>query len=217
MNESIFLLHVAVVIGFALGALRLGKEALTTWIALQAVLANLFVIKQMTFFGFTVTCSDVFAIGSIAGLNLVQEFFGKESAGRAAVICFCSMIFFGVMSQIHLLYAPSPADLTQDAFFTVLSSTPRLLLASFTTFFIVQQIDMRFYGLLKKYSVGARGAIALCVSQLLDTALFSFLGLYGTVSSLTDIILFSFIVKLAIIVCMTPLTALSRKIVTHEI
>ena len=83
MNECIFLLHVALVIGFALGALRLGKEALTAWVALQAVLANLFVIKQMTFLGFTVTCSDVFAIGSIAGLNLVQEFFGKESARKA--------------------------------------------------------------------------------------------------------------------------------------
>ena len=217
MNESIFLLHVAVVIAFALGALKLGKEALTTWVALQAVLANLFVIKQMHFFGFTVTCSDVFAIGSIAGLNLLQEYFGKEIAKRAALICFCSMLFFGVMGQIHLLYLPSPEDVTQAAFTLLLSPTPRLLIASIATFFIVQQIDLRFYGLLKKYSVPARGALALCVSQLLDTSLFSLLGLYGIVASLSDIILVSFLVKLAIIGCMTPLTALSKKIVHHEI
>ena len=217
MNESLFLLHVFLVIGFALGALRLGKEALTTWVALQAVLANLFVIKQMTFFGFNVTCSDVFAIGSIAGLNLLQEYFGKDSAKRAALICFCSMIFFGVMGQIHLVYTPSPEDVTQAAFFTVLGPTPRLLLASFATFFIVQQVDVRFYSLLKKYSVAARGAIALCVSQLFDTALFTLLGLYGMVASLSDIIVVSFLVKLAIIACMSPLTALSKKIVQHEI
>ena len=76
---------------------------------------------------------------------------------------------------------------------------------------------MRFYSFLKKYSVAARGAIALCASQLLDTSLFSLLGLYGMVASLSDIILVSFLVKLAIIGCMTPLTALSKKIVRHEI
>ncbi|HEY5260445.1 MAG TPA: queuosine precursor transporter, partial [Rhabdochlamydiaceae bacterium] len=147
----------------------------------------------------------------------LQEYFGKDTAKRAALICFCSMIFFGVMGQIHLLYAPSPEDVTQAAFFTVLASTPRLLLASFATFFIVQQIDVRFYSLLKKYSVAARVAIALCVSQLFDTALFTLLGLYGIVSSLSDIIVVSFLVKLAIIACMSPLTALSKKIVQHEI
>ena len=53
MNESLFILHVILVMAFGFGALRMGKAALTAWIALQAVLANLFVIKQIEFFRFS--------------------------------------------------------------------------------------------------------------------------------------------------------------------
>ena len=59
MNEALFFVQVIVVMLFALIALRIGKEALTVWVVLQALLANLFVMKQMSFFGFEVTCSDV--------------------------------------------------------------------------------------------------------------------------------------------------------------
>ena len=63
MNELIFLFHILLVLSFVLGALRLGKNALLSLLALQAILANLFVVKQISLFGFAVTCSDVFAIG----------------------------------------------------------------------------------------------------------------------------------------------------------
>src|SRR5581483_7233115 len=98
MNELIFFLHLAIVLGFLYTSFKLGKEALIVWIAIQGVLANLFVIKQMHFFGFNVTCSDVFAIGSILGLNLLQRHFGKEVAKKTTWISFFFMSFFALMS-----------------------------------------------------------------------------------------------------------------------
>lgn len=215
MNELLFFGHVLLVLLFAFGALKLGKEALIAWVALQAILANLFVIKQIFFFGFEVTCSDVFAIGSILGLNLLQEYFGKESSKKAIWISFYLMAFFGVMSQMHLFYSPSLHDSTDAAFHTILSSSPRLLIASLGVFFVVQQCDMRFFGFLRQklpgMSLWARNALSLTVSQLLDTVLFSFAGLYGMVESMGDIVIVSFLLKILIIACCTPLVAWTKR------
>lgn len=207
MNELLFFTQTLLIVGFALGALKLGKEALTAWVAIQALIANLFVLKQITLFGFEVTASDVFAIGSLLGLNFLQEYFSKEDAAKATWICFFFMLFFTLVSQLHLFYAPSPNDTTQPAFSAILSLSPRLLIASMSVFFVVQQIDIRFFAFLKKRmgktSFAVRAGIALVVSQFLDTFLFSFAGLYGIVASLTDIILLSFLIKLIVIFCFT--------------
>ena len=165
------------------------------------------------------TCSDVFAIGTVLGLNLLQEFFDKESAKKAAWICFYFMLFFAIMSQIHLLYTPNLHDTMHSSFVMLLSSTPRLLFASLATFSIVQFFDRYFFGHLKKKFTNAplmiRNVVTLSCSQLLDTLLFSYLGLYGLVSSIFDIILVSFLVKLIIIFCISPAINFSKKILTQ--
>ena len=215
MNELLFGLHLLIVLSFAWGALKLGKEALTAWIAIQAILANLFVIKQMELFGLTVTCSDVYAIGSILGLNLLQEYFGRENAKRATWICFFLMIFFALMAALHLLYLPSNVDGTHSAFTTVLAQTPRLLLASLLTFFVVQRIDVRVFALLQnlfpRAPLAFRTKASLVFSQLLDTALFSFLGLYGLVSSIGTVFFWSLLIKLLIIFTMMPALSLFKR------
>ncbi len=209
MNEMLFILQTFLIVGFALGALRLGLSALTAWVAIQALIANLFVLKQITLFGFDVTASDAYVIGSLLGLNFLQEFFSKEDAKKATWICFFFMFFFTVISQLHLFYQPSAHDMTQSAFVTLLSPSPRLLMASMGVFFVVQQFDIRFFDFLKKImpnsSFALRAAITLIVSQFLDTVLFSFTGLYGMVVSIIDIIIISYLIKLAVIFCFTSL------------
>jgi hypothetical protein len=217
MNELLFLLHVVLVMGFGFFAFKMGRASLIAWITLQVVLANLFVIKQICFFGFHVTCSDVFAIGSIFGLNLLREYFGKEAAKTALWSCFFAMVFFVAMAQIHLFYTPSPFDTSHAAFDTVLSSSPRLLFASLSVFFIVQQIDLRLFGYLKekchRVPLSIRNGSCLILTQFLDTALFSVLGLWGLVASLSDIIIVSFLIKIIVIALMTPFIHFSRRFV----
>lgn len=203
MNEILFLTQILLIVGFALGAFKLGKEALIAWVAIQALIANLFVLKQVTLFGLDVTASDAFAIGSLLGLNFLQEYFSREEANRATWICFFFMTFFALVSQLHLFYQPSSYDTTQSAFEMILSQSPRLLIASMSVFFIVQQVDIRFFAFLRntlpRASFALRAAIALVFSQFLDTVLFSFAGLYGIVASVADIILVSFLIKLIVI------------------
>ncbi len=221
MNESIFILHLIIVSICTLFTFKKGALALTCWICLQAVLANLFVLKQVCLFGAHVTSSDVFAVGTIFGLNLLREYFGKDSAQKALWNCFISMAFFMVMSQIHLLYSPSVYDTTQNAYELLLAPSPRLLAASLLTFFIVQQLDLRLFTILKKNlsktSFTIRNAICSTLSQGLDTLLFSFLGLFGMVAVLSDIILVSFLIKLTVIALMTPLIHFSKRFKPKEV
>ncbi len=150
MNEVLFFLHLLLIFSFALFALKLGKIFLTTWIAIQAILANLFVIKQICFFHFNITCSDAFAIGSVLGLNLLQEYYDKQSAKKALWAAFFAMFFFSIMSQMHLLYTPSDYDTTHQAFKQLLSPSPRLFAASIFVFLITQHLNIHFFQFFKQ-------------------------------------------------------------------
>ena len=55
--------------------------------------------------------------------------------------------------------------------------------------------------------------MSLFVTQLLDTILFSFLGLYGLVENILHIIVVSFLVKVAVILSSVPLMTLAKKFI----
>ena len=208
MNELLFLTQIACILAFTLCALKIGKEALVVWIVIQAFIANLFVLKQITLWGLHVTASDAFAVGSLLGLECLQEKFGKKEAKQTIWICFFCMLFFVIVSQLHLLYLPNEEDSTQMAFETLLTPSPRLLFASMSVFLIVQQLEIHLFSFLKRQIPQAnfayRASTTLVFSQVLDTVLFSFVGLYGIVSSIFDLILMSLLIKLIVITCFTP-------------
>lgn len=220
MNELLFFLHLLIVFAFTLGALRMGGQALFAWTSAQALFANLFVLKQMHCFGLTITCSDVYAVGGMLGLNLLQEYFGISRAKAAARFCFFLLVFFAAMAKIHLLYTPAAFDTTHEAYKAILTAAPRLLFASLASFFIVQQLDIRLFGWIKQRfplsPLFARNTLSLLTTQLLDTVLFSFLGLHGIVENTLDIIVVSFLIKAAVIFSSLSVTTLSKKILVKD-
>ncbi len=214
-NECIFLSHVLVIALSLLLACRMGSSILIGLIGLQGVLSNLFVTKQIMLFGMNATASDVFSIGVIFGLNLLQEFHGRSLVAAAITTNFFLMVFYVVMSQFHLWYLPSVYDTMDQHYVSLLTTMPRLMLASVSVYLIVQVIDGYLYHVLKKlfqdrYLV-FRNVVSLVSSQLLDTTLFTFLGLYGIVSSLFTVIIVSVSIKLIAIVCLVPFIALARR------
>ena len=145
MNEVIFFLHAITVVLFALAALAIGKKTLFIFVSMQSVLANIFVVKQTTLFGFTVTCADCFIVGIVLSLNLISEFFGKEESKKAFYISFFSLAFFIAMSKFHLFYSPAPVDYAHSAFKTILTPFPRIAFASLAAFFISLFINNKIY------------------------------------------------------------------------
>lgn len=208
MNELLLLLHILIITGTLIVMLRIGSYALVSFLCAQAILANLFVLKQITLFGLTATASDVYIVGSVLTLNVVQEYYGKSLARRAIWISFVLMLFFTVASQIHLLYIPDATDFCQHAYKTILGFMPRLAIASMCTYVIVQYFDTFFYAILKKvmksYSLVIRNMISISVSQMLDTVLFSLLGLYGLFNNLGQVMAVSFAIKMITMLALTP-------------
>jgi hypothetical protein len=223
MNELIFVLQTSVLVGALFWAARIGKEALIALCVLLSVLANFFVLKQMYLLGWNVTCSDAFAIGGIFGLNMLSQAYGRDVAKRTIWISFFGMLFYAVVSQIHIFFVPSPHDTSQGHFDYLLSTAPRLLIASLVTFFIVQQFDVRLYGFFQKklsrFSWQTRSTFCLLISQAFDTVLFSLLGLYGIINDLFSMMVVSYLVKCTVI-GLTSIAAVffnPLKKLTHEV
>ncbi len=205
VNELLFFLQILLSLLFTLGALRLGKEALITNSAFQALFANLFLLKQIGLFGLEVTASDGFAVGCLLSLNLLREFYGRESADKSIQISFFCLLFFALFSQLHLFYEPSRGDTAHGVYVALFSPAPRLFLSSLFTFWLVQRFDLWLFEKLSGSFVWKNG-VCLMLSLALDTLVFTFLGLYGLVPSLGNILLFSFCVKALSLATFLPFT-----------
>jgi uncharacterized integral membrane protein (TIGR00697 family) len=212
MNECIFFIHIFLLFGAVALAKRFGKEALIVIVSLQVILSNLFVTKQIDLFGLNVTATDAYMIGSLVGMNLLQEYFGKDVAKKVLSINTFILIFFTAMALIQIFYKPSIHDSLHPSFLAILSFSPRIFISSIACFYLSQKLDVELFGKLrKKLSLPLAMALSLLISQALDTVLFSYLALYGLVHSLSSIIIMSYAIKLITLFSMTPLTAFFRK------
>lgn len=218
VNEIVFALHIlAISISCAIAA-RLKKEALVALVCVQAIIANIFVTKQIILGSFCITCTDVFTIGCGLSLNLLQELYDKKTAIRTIFISFFCLFFYVVMSQIHLWYTPATCDTMHIHFAAILEAMPRIIGASLISYFASQSLDAWLYGYLKTTRLPfiIRNYGSLGVSQLIDTVAFSFLGLYGLVDNIYHIVIISYAAKLVTIAISIPCTRLIINLLTWD-
>lgn len=219
MNELLFFFHCLLMMSAVLGALALGPQALVAFVCWCSILANIFVVKQISLFGLEVTSSDVYMIGAVCGLNLLQEFYGRSIARKTIGISFFLMVLYLVVSQLHLLFVPSVHDTMHSHLAMLLQPMPRIIISSVVVYVLVQHIDYYWYGFLKNLTKGrwlvGRNVLSLIISQLIDTVLFSFAALYGIVASIGEVIFFSFVVKTIVIALSAPFLAMSGKLVNR--
>jgi uncharacterized integral membrane protein (TIGR00697 family) len=192
----------------------MGEKSINSWLCLIAVSMNLFVTKQITLFGLEVTATDSLAISYMLGLNMIQEYYGRSAARQHAILAIILCLGFTVISNLHLCFIPNQFDCSHESYKIILSPMWRIVAASITSFFLVQLLDIALFSYLKEKLSGKffarRVTISLIFSQILDTFVFSFLGLYGIVQNISEVIIFSLLVKLIIIILSTPFAFLSK-------
>lgn len=219
-NELLLIVHATLITLATIAALRMSVATLIALMSVECVLMNLLVTKQITLFGLNATATDAYAIGITLGLNLLQEYTQRAYAQRAIFISFAAGIFAVIMSQLHLWYTPAPFDTHHPAAQQLLGVMPRIMIASFTSYVIVLYLDYFLFGMLKWFFnsryLPVRAGISLLLSQLLDTVLFSFLGLYGIVNSVSSIIIVSYSVKICAIGVSILLVALLNPLLKHH-
>jgi queuosine precursor transporter len=219
-NELVLLLHASAIVGLVFLALKLGKSALICFIALCGILANLLVLKQVDLFGLHVTCTDVFMIGQLIGLNVLQEYYNAEDARDAISVTFFAALSSVVLGFLHLAYIPNAFDTTHNFYATIFMPVPRILLASILIDFLSAHIERIVYTklsiLFEKRFFGLRNIITMSISQTFDTVAFSYLGLYGLIESVPHIIISSLIIKGLLIVGMSLLSSGTRAALSKE-
>ena len=213
MNESLFFLHTLVTFFFLGVALFLGKETLVAFVATCWLFANFFVSKQIGLFGFEVTASDVYVIGAMIGMSVIQEFFGKKTAYKTMWSSFFIMGVSVVMSFFHLWYTPSAADTMQPLFEKILHPLPRLMIASFIAYFIVAKLQIALFSYLHRFqriSFAVRSFLTTALMIFLDSFLFVAIGLWGMFPSLGDILLLGIVIKLLLTFSMSLFLSLAK-------
>jgi len=194
-TELIFFSEAFLLAGLSLLMLYWRKEALIAFFVLQLICANLFVLHLINLFGWTVTSTDVFTIGTLFTLTCLQERYGKSVARGAIWIGVAMVGIFGLVSLFH----------------GHTLSTPRIFFSSIAACFLADRLDLFLYRSFKM-RIALRFALATLISQFIDTALFTALALTGRDLNLKDIFVFSFIVKIAAIFSMSLVAPLIRRV-----
>ena len=221
INEIFLFIHIIAISITALICLRMGKESLVAFVAVQMIIANLFVLKQTTLFGLNATCADAYAVGAMLGLNLLQEFYSSRLAHTTIYITFLLSFFFMIVSQIHLAYVPAIFDTMHQYFEPILSFVPKLVFASMIVYLISQTLDVLLYATFQRIwqyrFIVIRNWLAIGISQFVDTILFSaFLWWLNIITNFTQIVLISFTIKFIITLISTPMVALAARTFKKE-
>jgi len=179
-NELIFLIQTIMGLGMVLFAFRMGKNWLYALIAVNYVLANIFVTKTITLFGFEATGGNVLYGAIFLSTDILSEYYGREAARKGVFIGLGATLFYLVMSQFMIAYDASPNDWGASAGMdAIFSFAPGIVLASVIAYLVSQLHDVWAFHFWKTKFEGKllwlRNNLSTASSQLIDSLTFAFL------------------------------------------
>ena len=225
INELLLIASVVFIFSMALLAYKFfGKTGLFCLSAVATILANIEVLILINAFGMEQTLGNVLFAVTFLITDILSECEGKKEANKAVWIGMFASLFFLLLSQSWLLYAPAEGDWAMPAIEAVFSNTPRMMIASFSVYAISQLFDVWLYhkwwaftekktGSKRKF-LWLRNNGSTLISQLLNTLLFTLFAFYGTydAKTLLSIFISSYIIFIFTSLLDTPVVYLARKI-----
>jgi uncharacterized integral membrane protein (TIGR00697 family) len=187
INATLFFAWTLVVIAGVLGAFRVfGRIGVYGIIGIYIILANIFVIKQITLFGFAATGGNSLYGALFLATDLISEYWGKKEAHKAVWFGWCAAFTYLVATQVFLLFVPSSNDFADDPMRRLFALTPRIVAASLIAYLISQTHDVFAYHMWMRRTHGRhlwlRNNASTWVSQLIDSAVFSSIAFLGVSS-----------------------------------
>ncbi len=201
-----------------------GKNGLLAFSIIATILANIEVMLIVNAFGLEQTLGNVLFASTFLITDILSETEGKKTAQKVVNISIGASLTFIIISQFWLLYTPSENDWAFSHFQALFSNTPRIVLAGFIVYAIVQQLDIFLYHkwwdfTQKKFGsqerfLWLRNNGSTLISQLFNSVLFNVLAFAGTyqVSTLVSIIISTYVIYIVTTLCDTPFVYLARKI-----
>ena len=225
MNELLLLLSIPLIYGTVVGAYKFfGKTGLYAWTVFATIVANIEVLLLVDAFGIEQTLGNVLFGSTFLVTDILSEQYGKKGAQVSVNLGVATSVAFIIISQLWLLYTPAANDWAMESFRTIFSNTPRVMLASFCVYAIVQRFDVWLYHKIwdftKERSGSSKGWLwlrnngATMVSQLMNTLLYTF-GAFGGLyefPTLISICISSYVIFFITALADTPFIYLARSI-----
>lgn len=228
MEALYFYLGIAV---FALSlpiiALKLGKEWLIALAAIYLITGNIFAQAFVDLFGLQISLAIAVYGAVFLITDLLTEFYGRDTALKGVWIALSGQVIFLIIMTIMLLGPIAPDYL--DAYREALSTVPRLVVASFTAYFVSQHVDVFIYHAIKKMSGNSMTKLAIAVrnngstyiSQAFDTVIFLTIGFMGTelfptFASLLGFMFFTWTFKVVVAILDTATIIIAKKYIVNN-
>ncbi len=179
------------------------------------IIQNVLATKQIDIFKFTVTTGILISPLVFIIQDVVSEIFKYKEAKKMILLGFF-MNFIGVMFFTVAINLPSSNYWTnQQAFATVLGTTFRISIASFTAYIIGSLINSKIMVKLKEKnnSLFIRAISSTIVGQFLDNSLFAFIGFLGILplNSILSMIIGATIFEVMYEIILYPVTKFTIK------
>ena len=176
------------------------------------LVSNILASKIINIFGISMTGGVlVFPITYIIG-DVLTEIYGYKKSKKIIIYGFICNLIMVILFYIAMKLPYPEYYLNQDAFVAVLSSTPRLLLASFIGYLVGGLTNSYIMDYIKNNSkikyLWFRTITSTIIGEFLDTSIFLIIGFIGTMK--TNDLLFMIIcqsaAKTLYEIVLTPLT-----------
>jgi queuosine precursor transporter len=200
-----------------------GKTGLYVWMTIAIILANIQVMKTISFFGLVTALGNVIYGSMFLVTDIINENHSKKDAKKAVYIGFFVLISVTIIMQVCLQFIPHSSDELSPALNTVFGLLPRIAFASLTAFIVSQLFDIWIFDKMKKKSKGKklwlRNNISTMSSQLIDNIIFTYIAFVGFGKLLPmvfpwqiviQIFIVSYIMKFVVSICDTPFIYLSK-------
>lgn len=224
-NEILLICSLIFIFGAVLIAYEFfGRAGLYCMSVLATVFANIEVIILVNAFGMEQTLGNVLFAATFLITDILSECEGKKEANKAVYLGILASVFFLLLSQGWMLYAPSEGDTAMPSITGVFSNTPRMIFASLSVYAISQIFDVWLYHAWWKLTAKKTGDSrrflwlrnngSTLISQLINTFLFTLFAFWGTYDFATVMSIFgsSYVIYIVTSLLDTPVLYLARAI-----
>jgi uncharacterized integral membrane protein (TIGR00697 family) len=223
-NEVLLIINLIIIYSTVLIFYKLfGRSGLLCWTVFATIAANIEVLILVEAFGLEQTLGNILFASTFLVTDILSEIYGKKKANEAVNIGIIVSGMFIIVSQIWLLYTPSPNDRIFSNMQAVFSNTPRVMISGLLVFAIVQRFDVWLYHKIWNFTeniasnknkfLWLRNNGSTLVSQLLNSILFTVAAFYGVFEyqTLLSIISTTYIIFIVTSLLDTPVVYLARK------
>ena len=205
-------------LGFAVLMFRLfGRYGLYGVIVFSLLLANIQGPKLTMILGLQTSMGVILYSSIFFATDLLSEKYGRREAQRAVLLGFAVSVMLVALSQIGLLYRPTPEPETADyarriheAMAALFDYTPRFVFGSLLAYLLSQSFDVWVFHRIRNATgtrhLWLRNTGSTLLSQVIDTLIYGIVVWWGIVDFATALQLAAakYVFKLGIAVIDTP-------------